>query len=101
VVIDSIGNIKVGDALSDIFKEIGKTFASFEQSPYLYTTNKQCVMDKSIDQIMMTGSNQSFSLSVNSLFVDDRPIAIEDVYDCLRQNFPINRLELVRMERLV
>lgn len=58
-------------------------------------------MDKSIDQIMMAGSNLPVSLWVNSLPVDDRPIAIEAVYECLRQNFPINRLELGRMVRLL
>ena len=29
-----------------IYKENGKTFDSFDQSLYLCTTNKQCVMDK-------------------------------------------------------
>lgn len=51
-------------------------------------------MDKSIDQIMMVGSNLPVSLWVDSLPVSDRQIAIEAVYLCLQRQAPINRMEL-------
>lgn len=51
-------------------------------------------MDKSIDQIMMAGSNLPVSLWVASLPVNDRQIATEAVYLCLQRQAPINRMEL-------
>lgn len=69
--------------LRRIYKEKGKLLLVLTPTLSL-NTNKQCVMDKRIDQIMMAGSNLSVSLWVNSLLVDDRPIVTEAIYDYLR-----------------
>lgn len=41
-------------------------------------------MEKNLDQIMMAGGNLPVSLWIASLPVDDRQIATEAVYLCLR-----------------
>ena len=51
-------------------------------------------MEKNLDQIMMAGGNLPVSLWIASLPVDDRQIATEAVYLCLRNKTQINRMEL-------
>lgn len=51
-------------------------------------------MEKNLDQIMMAGGNLPVSIWIASLPVDDRQIATEAVYLCLRNKAQINRMEL-------
>ncbi len=49
---------------------------------------------QNLDEITMSGSELPITYFIKSQKPEDREIVTEAVYECLRRNWPVNRMEI-------